>query len=262
MISIATLRASGLTNEQILKVLETEQQENLAKARELARVRQRNYRERNAIPHVTRKTEISEQNQQPRYDVTRDHRDHRDMRDSGKKDEQKQCSRYDVTRDDRYMGGSLSSSLLTTSSLDSSLGKKKESKIELVEGRELNGWPLNYFQLFWDKYPNKVGKPRALNKLATVHRRGKVSWSEIWIGLEAYCAKTDDRPWCNPETWINQERWADQPAQVAVAPKTEKEIHREKWRKAGDKLKSSADDDESSPPIRDTALRLLPGGGG
>jgi hypothetical protein len=33
-------------------------------------------------------------------------------------------------------------------------------------------------------------------------------------GLDAYVAKTDDRPWCNPTTWINQARWDEQRAEV------------------------------------------------
>jgi hypothetical protein len=37
-----------------------------------------------------------------------------------------------------------------------------------------------------------------------------------------YAAKTDDRPWCNPETWINQGRWEDRPASVSRIPRYKK----------------------------------------
>jgi uncharacterized protein YdaU (DUF1376 family) len=71
-------------------------------------------------------------------------------------------------------------------------------------------WPKNYRDQFWSKYPNKIGKPKALAKLDRARKRG-VAWAELWSGLERYVAKTDDRSWCNPETWINQERWTDEP---------------------------------------------------
>lgn len=48
-INIRTLRASGLTSDQIVHVLETEENERLAKVREQNRIRQRNQRDRNAI---------------------------------------------------------------------------------------------------------------------------------------------------------------------------------------------------------------------
>lgn len=73
-------------------------------------------------------------------------------------------------------------------------------------------WPKDYRELFWGKYPHKVGKPDALKKLDAVHKRGGVTWAEFNAGLDRYIGKNDERPWCNPATWINQQRWADQPA--------------------------------------------------
>ena len=54
MIDIGVLRASGLTDAQILKVLETEQSERQAKVREQNRIRQRNQRSRNAVTRDVR----------------------------------------------------------------------------------------------------------------------------------------------------------------------------------------------------------------
>ncbi|WP_244426611.1 YdaU family protein [Sinorhizobium sojae] len=65
---------------------------------------------------------------------------------------------------------------------------------------------------FWPIYPNKVGKPKALE--AFIKARSKADLETIMAGLRRYVAKTDDRPWCNPATWLNQERWGDAPAMV------------------------------------------------
>jgi hypothetical protein len=75
------------------------------------------------------------------------------------------------------------------------------------------GWPADWFDQFWTKYPNKVDRAGALKLLAKAGRKG-IEWSSIMTGLDRYIAKTDDRPWCNPTTWINQSRWEEQHATV------------------------------------------------
>jgi hypothetical protein len=78
-------------------------------------------------------------------------------------------------------------------------------------------WPSDFRTQFWERYPNKVGKPKALNKLEAARRRG-VNWLDLMAGLNSYIRdKPPDRQWLNPETFINQERWADQPATVSPA---------------------------------------------
>lgn len=73
-------------------------------------------------------------------------------------------------------------------------------------------WPADYRDRFWNTYPNKVGKPKALAKLDGCRKRGIV-FAEIMAGLDLYIrTKPPDRAWLNPETFINQERWTDQPA--------------------------------------------------
>jgi hypothetical protein len=77
-----------------------------------------------------------------------------------------------------------------------------------------DGWPADYAERFWAKYPNKVGKVDALKKLDRARSNG-VKWDVLMAGLDLYIAKEDDRPWCNPATWIFQCRWDDQPATVS-----------------------------------------------
>lgn len=79
-----------------------------------------------------------------------------------------------------------------------------------------DGWPENFKDQFWDAYPNKVGKPKALAKLEGCRKR-RVEWTAIMQGLARYIeSKPPDRAWLNPETFLNQERWADQPAPPAT----------------------------------------------
>lgn len=78
-----------------------------------------------------------------------------------------------------------------------------------------DGWPPDYREQFWQNFPNKVGKPKALAKLDACRKRG-VAWADVMAGLARYIAgKPPDRAWLNPETFLNQERWTDQPAAVA-----------------------------------------------
>jgi hypothetical protein len=66
MITIATLRAAGLTEAQVLRVIEIEQRERIEQKREAAKVRARNYRAR----HASVRDAVTQ--------ITRDARDARD----------------------------------------------------------------------------------------------------------------------------------------------------------------------------------------
>ena len=70
----------------------------------------------------------------------------------------------------------------------------------------------NFFDQFWEIYPNKVGKSYA--KKCFQHALKRIDFEILMIGLNRYIAKTDDRQWCNPSTWLNQDRWEDQPTIV------------------------------------------------
>lgn len=64
------------------------------------------------------------------------------------------------------------------------------------------------FEVFWQRWPNKVAKPEA----ESAH--GKV-WTEneaILAGIVRYVAgKPVDRNWMHPATFLNGRRWEDQP---------------------------------------------------
>ncbi len=70
------------------------------------------------------------------------------------------------------------------------------------------------FVLFWNIWPNKVGRPAALKALRSARKRASIE--AIVDGVWSYIRdKPPDRPWLNPSTFLNQNRWEDQPAKVA-----------------------------------------------
>lgn len=91
--------------------------------------------------------------------------------------------------------------------------EKKEARVTALA----DDWPDDFRIVFWDAWPNKVGKPRAMNELERLRKRG-VLWPSILDGLHRYVrTKPPDRPWLNPATFLHQERFNDQPAEVVNA---------------------------------------------
>lgn len=68
------------------------------------------------------------------------------------------------------------------------------------------------FKIFWDRWPNKVGKPAAEKAFVKVWRE----LPAILAGIDRYIATMPaGRQWLNPATFLNQRRWEDAPAPVA-----------------------------------------------
>lgn len=126
-----------------------------------------------------------------------------------------------------------------------------ETESEKKETREAaldDGWPSDFRVQFWEAWPNKVGKPKAMNELERLRRRG-VPWLPIMDGLHRYKrTKPPDRPWLNPATFLHQERFNDQPAEVAIG----------KSESLASVAKRQADAGISFGP-RPTGLRLVEG---
>lgn len=98
------------------------------------------------------------------------------------------------------------------------------------------------FVVFWEDWPNKVGKPAAVKALAAARKRG-APFGEIMDGVRSYIRdKPPDRPWLNPATFLNQDRWADQPAPPpsAAKPLTEFQLKQRKTSDVTEQLKQSA----------------------
>ncbi len=77
------------------------------------------------------------------------------------------------------------------------------------------------FDIFWSRYPHKVGKEGkygARSAFAKAAKTSKLSFDALLSGLQRYIdSKPPEREWCNPSTWLNQGRWGDAPA-AAVPP--------------------------------------------
>lgn len=111
------------------------------------------------------------------------------------------------------------------------------------------------FSVFWDEWPNKVGRPAALKAFKSAIKRS--SFEEIMDGLRFYVrSKPPDRSWLNPATFLNQDRWQDRPAPTAK-PLTE---HQQKRRETQDIL--DALDKFSGREGSEANPRLLPGDSG
>ncbi|MEQ1405656.1 hypothetical protein ABK249_11995 [Neorhizobium sp. Rsf11] len=102
------------------------------------------------------------------------------------------------------------------------------------------------FDRFWETYPHKIGKPRAIKAFAAARKRADLE--TILDGLRRYVAKTDDRPWCNPATWLSEDRWDDLPAKPPdkPPPKPNSVSHLSKFHTREDYLRSELERSEKS----------------
>jgi hypothetical protein len=55
-------------------------------------------------------------------------------------------------------------------------------------------FPPRAFEMWYEYFPNKVGRQATEKAFERFRRSGKVSFEQLCIGLEAYRHKTDDRP--------------------------------------------------------------------
>jgi hypothetical protein len=73
------------------------------------------------------------------------------------------------------------------------------------------------FDVFWQLYPNRVGKLVA--RKAYEKARKNVTADIILDGVRRYAAKADDRFWKNPSSWLNSGGWMDEAPQPIAAIK-------------------------------------------
>lgn len=89
---------------------------------------------------------------------------------------------------------------------DTEKNKKDKSNIE------------SQFDIFWEKYPQKIGKQDALKRFHRILSNKEASSEQILVGLESYlrCGRVLDGYVMKPSTWLNQSGWADDYASEAV----------------------------------------------
>jgi len=69
------------------------------------------------------------------------------------------------------------------------------------------------FDIFWNEYPHKIGKPNALKKYRDREHEEIIEWLTKW---KTYWeeSNTEQRYIPHPATWLNQERWKDEPPEA------------------------------------------------
>ena len=83
--------------------------------------------------------------------------------------------------------------------------------------RARDDFPNGAFDVWYELYPNKVGKHAARKAFEKVRKDGLATFAELTDGLRRYIrTKPPDRQWCNPATWLNQGRWSDEPATTTM----------------------------------------------
>ncbi len=185
MITIATLRAAGLSAEQIVRVLEIEAQENLveeaeslAAYRERKRINQQNHRSRNRVTgnigDVTAVTAVT------------------------------------------AVTGDTPSPLpppSMVSPITPSLTTPPISPSEIYRSNAA-------FEAFWKAYPRRKGKKAAEKALTKALR--ETSIETILRALARQTPSWEDLEFAPfPATWLNQGRWADEPEGMSSAPANE-----------------------------------------
>jgi hypothetical protein len=112
-------------------------------------------------------------------------------------------------------------------------GNKKEIKNHTVDSDECD----EMFNQFWNAYPKKNGKAKAVVKWRTYFKAGLIDINKIMNGLERYLNYVEyertirkfDRQYLDGLTFVNGERWNDEWTQNNVKPfkpseKKEKEV--------------------------------------
>jgi hypothetical protein len=99
----------------------------------------------------------------------------------------------------------------TETETESETEKKKRIPSKKIENENDDDWPPNYFEVFWQGYPKKVGKIGAAKALRAVRKRKIVTFAKLIAAVQAYAATSDPNFTKNPQTWINDGCWDDEP---------------------------------------------------
>lgn len=83
------------------------------------------------------------------------------------------------------------------------------------------------FVLFWEAYPNKVGKGEAGKAWKSARKSGLLPPADKLIEILGEQVSSREHnasvgvfvpPWPNPSTWLNQRRWEDEPSAAPAQP--------------------------------------------
>lgn len=90
--------------------------------------------------------------------------------------------------------------------------QKKESKTLAQATACASDWPKDFIDIFWKKYPRRVGKQAASKALARIKKSG-LGWDMLCAGVERYAGWARDKEIRfvkHPATWLNAGCWDDE----------------------------------------------------
>jgi hypothetical protein len=103
--------------------------------------------------------------------------------------------------------------------LSKNKGKGKEGKGRERKGKELSEQAIIDFNLFWDLYPKKVGKDKALESwLNKKPRIDDVIFTLRWQSESDNWKENNGQFIPNPATYLNQGRWQDEQPVIDMNP--------------------------------------------
>jgi uncharacterized protein YdaU (DUF1376 family) len=106
------------------------------------------------------------------------------------------------------------SQLSTTTTTTTEENKKEESSLRSAYSvsRETisDGWPKDFREQFWQRYPRKQGRKTAIAKLEGVRKRGEVTFAVLMAGI-AKIPINEPQFIPHPATWLNRGGWDDEP---------------------------------------------------
>ena len=76
-----------------------------------------------------------------------------------------------------------------------------------------DGWPTDFREQFWQRYPKRVEKKAAMAKLETVKKYGNVEWDRFIAAVDSFAAHTAGTEWRYikaPLVWLNKGCWDDE----------------------------------------------------
>jgi hypothetical protein len=85
-----------------------------------------------------------------------------------------------------------------------------EPTVLRCESARRNVWPADFAKQVWDAYPRKTEKQPAMAALTEVHRKDRLDWQTLMVGIENLSANVEPKFAPALHRWLKKERWTDQ----------------------------------------------------
>lgn len=85
-----------------------------------------------------------------------------------------------------------------------------EPTVLRCESARRNVWPADFAKQVWDAYPRKTEKQPAMAALTEVHRKDRLDWQTLMVGIKNLSANVEPKFAPALHRWLKKERWTDQ----------------------------------------------------